>query len=1093
MTQPQSVRVAKEVVLADHRLASCLANGLGTVRNITKAVKHYERAAALGYSPSMHALALLFENGNGVNVDVPRAVQLHHRAANLGYAPSKTALARFFRWGTCVPKDVARCISYLKEAIRDGCLEAIVAYGDCLRDGVGTAKNHMGAVNQYKVASEKGCALGHMRLSECFRDGVGVEKDIDTAFSGFGRAAREGELTAYFELARCYIKGIGTPVDLALGFKWMKKSADDSLNVRAMLTVSRFYASGTVVEKDWGWVVKYLHAAADRGYDKAKVELADCYLNGKGVPRDPKRAAVLYRQAEDIGNVDGMMGLAECYFDGIGVEVRDAEKAWYLLRRAMQAGSGRAHLIAGFRHLHGNGTDRDSGHAVQAFANAAKHGSVDGMYWLGMCYYNGWGTIVDKQNALSAFANAADSSCIKATLMVAYMVRNGIGTPANIQRAFALYEKAATTGNNQARICLAVCYMRGDGCRRNDAEARNILYSLSEEGNPLATRLLARFYYLGKGIPQNLGKAAELYSRASELGDIEATCWLGTCYRLGHGVTRDFDRAFELYDKASGRGSVVAAVNVALCYATGIGVEINLEASVDRYEKVVESGGVYAVKNLLKSYERVGNNEVLAKREARYLHALQRRTRMDPGITARLAMLYFRGRGMQIDQKKAIQLLSEAVKTGKATHALRCLAYCHLNGHISDSREEEAKKLLEKAIKQGSKKAKLTLGKCLIEGICGRIAPEDGMKLIREAADSGVGDAIILLGDHSYRGYIRFGVLKTCQKEVDYFAAVQYYKRAGGRSDALFRLARCYMAGQGVLRCPRTALKLMQRSAGLGYPYAQLALASMYEVGSPCVELNLHKAMQLYECGVHRVTKRSRERAMYKFSIFLLKHGLDVRRFTTQAELEERVRQLLEIARGGKACAAGNDLAVLLERRVQEEEDEDTESTSRAFQIFVECCEAVPRSLSNAGICLESGIGTCRDLGQAKRYYERAVRRGDGVALSNLAVCLMEEKEFGRAVELLQEAEKREDVNALVNLGYLYERGEGLEKDSERAFTLYFRAMEAGSAAGCLNLAGCYEKEVGTGYDARLAEKYYRMADELGSVEARDRLKIYER
>jgi TPR repeat protein len=84
-----------------------------------------------------------------------------------------------------------------------------------------------------------------------------------------------------------------------------------------------------------------LQQAASMGHAEAQMLLASMYGTGRGVGRDPRRAAQLYEAAGLQGNVPAQLALGVQYEIGNGVP-RDREKALYWLRQAAGNGDARA-------------------------------------------------------------------------------------------------------------------------------------------------------------------------------------------------------------------------------------------------------------------------------------------------------------------------------------------------------------------------------------------------------------------------------------------------------------------------------------------------------------------------------------------------------------------------------------------------------------------------------------------------------------------------------------------------------------------------------------------------------------------------------
>jgi len=77
--------------------------------------------------------------------------------------------------------------------------------------------------------------------------------------------------------------------------------------------------------------------------------------------------------------------------------------------------------------------------------------------------------------------------------------------------------------------------------------------------------------------------------------------------------------------------------------------------------------------------------------------------------------------------------------------------------------------------------------------------------------------------------------------------------------------------------------------------------------------------------------------------------------------------------------------------------------------------------------------------------------------------------------QLLARAEVS-DPKALVDLGNRYSFGEGVQQDLTRAFGLYLRAAESGSADGMFNVAACYRLGDGVEKDLLKAAEWYERA-----------------
>ena len=71
---------------------------------------------------------------------------------------------------------------------------------------------------------------------------------------------------------------------------------------------------------DFQNAAKYYRKAAERGHAMAQKNLGNCYLDGKGVEKDPAEAVKWYRKAAEQGLAMAQTNLGVCYANGEGVK-----------------------------------------------------------------------------------------------------------------------------------------------------------------------------------------------------------------------------------------------------------------------------------------------------------------------------------------------------------------------------------------------------------------------------------------------------------------------------------------------------------------------------------------------------------------------------------------------------------------------------------------------------------------------------------------------------------------------------------------------------------------------------------------------------
>ena len=98
------------------------------------------------------------------------------------------------------------------------------------------------------------------------------------------------------------------------------------------------------------------------------------------------------------------------------------------------------------------------------------------------------------------------------------------------------------------------------------------------------------------------------------------------------------------------------------------------------------------------------------------------------------------------------------------------------------------------------------------------------------------------------------------------------------------------------------------------------------------------------------------------------------------------------------------------------------------------------------------------------------------------------EEDNQKAVEWYRRAAEQGDANAQNNLGLMYYNGEGVKEDNQKAVEWYRRAAEQGDANAQYNLGLMYDNGEGVEEDNQKAIEWYRKAAEQGDANAQNNL-----
>ena len=220
-------------------------------------------------------------------------------------------------------------------------------------------------------------------------------------------AKAQGLPSAQCNLADCYLKGIGVGKDKQEAIKWLQAAATRGYEPaqQALEDIEE--------EEDTPEAVARTRKAAELGDDEAQCNLGIRYYEGKGVRQDIKEAVKWYHKAAEQGNAKAQNNLGKCYFFGEGVPENKEE-------------------------------------GIKWYRKAAEQGHTGSQYNLGVCYYMGDGVPEDKEEANKWFRKAAEQGLATAQFNLGASYAKGEGVPEDMEEAKKWFRKAAEQGHKRA-------------------------------------------------------------------------------------------------------------------------------------------------------------------------------------------------------------------------------------------------------------------------------------------------------------------------------------------------------------------------------------------------------------------------------------------------------------------------------------------------------------------------------------------------------------------------------------------------------------------------------------------------------------------
>ena len=390
-----------------------------------------------------------------------------------------------------------------------------------------------------KEMADSGDVLYQTKLGTMYQYGINVEKNLEEAKNYFIRASNMGYAEAKLNLAELYYAN--GECERAQEIYRVLADQGNSVAVNKLEFMKK--------DEEIVQLIKELEFLSDRGNLRATKMLADIYIGGDIVPKNPTRGLFYCEKCAKTGNIQAQQMAAWCYLEGIGVE-------------------------------------KNIDLAVQYYMMAANNGNRKSMADLGNLYYKGIGVTRDLDRAIFWFEKAAKMGDIKAISELVKIYRDEKKEELlsrqwetkNAENQLSFYEvsladvyRQGYVGDEQ-RMCMP-WYLKA--CAKDNVSA---IYSLSQ------------CYYDDLLTPMDLHKSFELLKRLEDCNNPNILYDLGLRYYKGEGTAKDDNRAFQLIKKAACMGHVKSMVQLVQFYRWGVGTETSKESLLTELKKLIEMG-----------------------------------------------------------------------------------------------------------------------------------------------------------------------------------------------------------------------------------------------------------------------------------------------------------------------------------------------------------------------------------------------------------------------------------------------------------------------------------------------------------------------
>ncbi len=492
--------------------------------------------------------------------------------------------------------------------------------------------------------------------------------------------------------------------------------------------------------------------------------------------------------------------------------------------------------------------------------------------------------------------------------------------------------------------------------------------------------------------------AAAMHALAED-GNAKAQYDLGNAYYFGNGVEKDINKSTIWLRRAADQGYPAAQSELGVSYERGESVEKDLKEAIRLYRLAADQGYPAAQYNLGNIHYFGRGVETDFKESAIWYKKAAEQGY--PAAQYNLGNAYYSGKGVEKDLKESIVWLRRAAELGHVA-AQNDLGASHEKGDGVEKDLKEALKWYRLAAERGYPAAQFNVGNIHHSGRGVEKDLKEGVAWYRKAAEQGFAPAQTSLGTAYERGE---GV------EKDPKEAVKWYRKAAEQNNAVAQnnLATAYYFGSGVEKDFKEAVTWYRKAAEQNNSKALNSLGLAYYNGEG-VEKDIKEAIKWYR----KAAEMGSPSGQYNLGrAYHVGEGVE-------QDTKEALVWLLKASEQGSAIAK----------------------------------KYIDEKMKDAGVKKDKVEASTVKNEAAEQENTKALKSDfitgiiDQKTLSQKAKQLYYEKKYAEAFSAYEALKEAGDADALPWLGYLYDNGYGVKKDSQKAQAYYLEAAEKGDVWG---------------------------------------------
>lgn len=971
--------------------------GDGVQKNILKAADWYQKGAQAGIPSCLYNLGKLIINKE-ISGEEEKGFNLIQQAAESGYSFAQNYMGRAYRFGWYVNANPVRATNWFTKAAEQNMPDAMCNLGDMYSYEDGLTIDYEKAFYWYEKAAETKHSRALTELGDMYYAGKGVRQDYQKAMEYYQKACDEGYPYAFYSLGFMYWKGQGTLPDKEKAQEYLSQAAamgnesafqllnrmdhesEEEKDIDPFARQAYLEAQQALADKETEKYINLLSQSANLGYVQALNDLGDLYFNGELAPKHMGKAYEYFLKASQNGSGYGSYSCGFILMKGSSDIPRDIEKGLSMFRLAVDQNYKAATRDLA-RYYYSLETEEDNRKALDYYLQYIEYNpkDTDTLLHIGLIYESGLGVPLNIDLARRYYERAAEqdeTGMAYNFLGGTYM--NDEETESNERKAVHYFQKAIELGNTNAMFRISYYLHNGKGGLQVDIPREiELLTEASKRGNHQATyRLGLLFEDNESGMAQNLELSVKYFQLAADNGILAAINKMGELYLFGEVIPANLTKAISCFTAASEQGYGKASYWLGRLHTDGIGqLEKDTQKAMNYYRKAIEQGYEEArewmeqlQKNLVDEtitdieipqdksdeelYKEAKNALEKAQFKTAYAYFSYLTQRNHAESFNELGDMYFYGRGMAINQAKALELYKKAAALD-SVYGFFNVGFLYWNGPEEIQDPEQALQYLKKAAQMGYTYALSFIGDIYRTGPEKLIDYAEAKRYYQKGVDVNEINAI--------KGMALLYLLGQGVTQNNAMGAF-YLKKAAdkGNAWAMYHLGRLYYYGEGIPRNPKLALDYLQMAYDANYPDACSLLGLLYERGEGTAP-NIELANKLYIRGHELGDNQS---MWYLACNYLDGNGLpkDYKR------AEKLFIQAIE--RGNEPARI--DLARMIFHGLGTIQD-----PQKAYGIIKPCLEqGYGRAYMLMGEVYENGLGVEKDYKQAKELYRKALDLG---------------------------------------------------------------------------------------------------------------------